>query len=95
MQEDIEIRQIVKFSGEGCGKASVTFRVGPLVIHGSRIMEKNGRRWLAYPSRPGGEGRWFHIISCESPELTREIERLAFEAYDASVLLENEAAKAI
>ena len=95
MQDDIEIRQIVKFSGEGYGKASVTFRVGPLVIHGSRIMEKNGRRWLAYPSRPGGEGKWFHVISCESPEMAKHIERLALEAYDNTVQLDIEVAKTI
>lgn len=95
MIEDIEIRQIVKFSGEGYGKASVTFRVGPLVIHGARLMEKNGRRWLAYPSRPSGDGKWFHVVVSESPELTKEIERLAMEAYDRTALIENEVAKAL
>ena len=95
MQEDIEIRQIVKFSGDGCGKASVTLRVGPIVIHGARIMEKNGRRWLAYPSRPGGDGKWFHVVGCESQELTRELERLAFEAYDNTALTEKAAASAL
>lgn len=93
MQEDIEIRQIVKFSGEGYGKASVTFRVGPIVVHGARIMEKNGKRWLSYPSRPGGEGKWFHVVACESQELTRELERLAFEAYDRTALAEDAAVR--
>ncbi|MBQ7567956.1 hypothetical protein IJT17_04045 [bacterium] len=95
MSEDYEIRQIIKFSGDGPGKASVSLRVGPLVIHGARIMDKDGHRWLAWPSRPSSDGKWFHLISCESKELMQELEQAALEAYDSSLRTAAEAAAAL
>ncbi len=91
---DIEIRQIVKFTGEGCGKASVSLRVGPLVIHGARIMEKDGQRWLSMPSRKLPNGTWLDLVYLQSPELKAEAERLALQAFDALPSLEDEIAKA-
>ena len=94
MSNDIEIRQIVKFSGEGYSKAAVTFRVGPLVIHGARLMEKEGTRWLSMPSRKLSNGNWLDFIELSSKELKNTLEKLALEAYENSALVDREIAKA-
>lgn len=95
MNEDIEIRQIVKFSGDGYGKASVTFRIGSLIVHGARVMEKEGKRWLAMPARSGPSGKWFPSIVIESDEVRWELERQALEAFDSTALVEAEVSKAL
>ena len=90
MKQAIEIRQVVKFSGTGPALAAVTFRLGPVVVRGSRLMETNGKRWLSLPSRRATEGNWFHIISLNNRELKTQLDEMASRAYDR-VLQEEDA----
>ena len=83
MLNDVEIRQIVNFTGTGAGKASVTFRVGPVLVRGARIMEKeDGTRWLSMPSRKMANGNWFNLVSFSSRDDKQQLEDLALRAYD-------------
>ena len=36
---DFEIRQIIPYAGEGYTKATVMFRLGPLMVRGAMIFE--------------------------------------------------------
>lgn len=85
MQQAIEIRQIVKFSGNGPALAAVTFRIGSVVVRGSKLMETKGKRWLSLPSRRATEGNWFHIISLGNRELKAQLDELASRAYDRAM----------
>lgn len=61
MLQDLEIQHITVYSGDSASKASVSFRVGPIIIRGATIFEKNGARWLSMPGRKTVKGDWLDI----------------------------------
>ena len=85
MLKDVEIRNIVKIAAEGCCKATITFRVGPIIVRGSRLMEKDGQRWLALPSRKMKNGNWANVVTISSLEDKKQLEKLACQAYERSL----------
>ncbi|MBQ7567955.1 septation protein SpoVG family protein [bacterium] len=85
MLQDLEIRQIVKFTGEGSALASVTFRIGSIVVRNAKLMETEGRRWLAMPARKMGNGNWFSLVSFGSYADKKQLEELVSHAYDTAV----------
>ncbi len=82
MQYDVEIRKITIFSGEGYGRASANFRLGPLVVRGAKVFEKDGRRWLSMPGRKGSNGDWIDTVFLEDRELRDHIEKLVLREYE-------------
>lgn len=86
MFNDIEIRQVIKFTGAGPALASITFRIGSIIVRNARLMETEGRRWLAMPSKKMGSGNWFNLVSLSSFEVKKQLEELCSRAYDTAVL---------
>ena len=78
---EIEIRQVNIFSGDYGAKASITFSIGPLVVRGARIMSKEGKLWLAMPSKQMANGNWIHMVSITSQEEKLHLEEAALNAY--------------
>ena len=62
---DVEIRRVTLFSGDGFGRAGVTFRMGPVLVRGAKIFEKEGNRWLSMPGRKNGNGEWIDTVFIE------------------------------
>lgn len=83
MSSEIEIRSITKVATEGFLKALVTLRIGPMIVRGARIMEKEGRRWLSMPSRKTRQGNWLHLAFIPDPALQEQVEKVALAKYQA------------
>lgn len=79
---DVEIRQVVPFTGEGCTKATVMFRVGPLMIRCAKIFEKDGQRWLSMPARRVKNGRWFEVAAFASKQAKTDIQNAVLAQYE-------------
>ncbi|MBQ7501838.1 septation protein SpoVG family protein [bacterium] len=83
MQYDIEIRQItIPADTEGYTKANVMLRIGPLMIKGAKIFEKDKERWLSMPARRMKNGSWIDIVYFTDREDRKEIEELVLRQYD-------------
>ncbi len=81
MIEDAEIRQVVKFNGPGCSKAAVTFRVGPIIVRGARLMEKDGKCWLAMPSRKMSNGNWLNLVSFCTADIKEKLMQMVLQVF--------------
>lgn len=79
---EIEIRQIIPFNEEGCTKAAVTFRIGPMVVRGAKIFEKADQRWLAMPGRKTVNGSWVDTVYFPNKNDKQELEKLVLSQYD-------------
>ena len=82
MQHEVEIRKVTLFSGDGFGRASVSFRLGPVVVRGAKVFEKEGNRWLSMPGRKGGKGDWVDWVYIEDRETRDHLERLVLHEYE-------------
>lgn len=83
MNYDVEVRRITLFSrGEGFGRAAVTFRVGPVLVRGAKVFEKEGKRWLAMPGRKDNRGDWIDSVSIEDRDARGSLERLVLQEYE-------------
>lgn len=82
MSEDIEIRRLSLFSGDGFGRAGVTFRMGPILVRGAKVFEKDGNRWLSMPGRKNGNGEWIDTVFIEDREARARVERMVLREYD-------------
>lgn len=83
MQYDIEIRQIaISAESEGYTKASVMLRIGPLMIKGAKIFEKDKERWLSMPARKMKNGNWIDIVYFTDRQDRKEIEELVLKQYE-------------
>ena len=78
MFNDIEIRQVIRFTGAGPALTSITFRIGSIIVRNARLMETEGRRWLAMPSKKMGSGNWFNLVSLSSFEVKKQLEVLCY-----------------
>ncbi len=79
---DFEIRHIIPYAGEGYTKATVMFRLGPLMVRGAKIFEKDGSRWLSMPSRRTKNGRWLDIVQFVDKQNKLDLQDLVFAKYD-------------
>ena len=85
MKYDIEVRQIIPYAGEGYAKASLMLRIGPLMVRGAKIFEKENNRWLSMPSRRTKTGRWIEIVHFEDKQEKADIENAVLSQYDLFV----------
>lgn len=79
---EVEIRQIVPFQSEGCARANIIFRIGPLMVRGAKIFEKGEERWLSMPARRTKNGRWMDVIQFVSPQDKERLQRAVLDQYD-------------
>jgi DNA-binding cell septation regulator SpoVG len=79
---DVEIRRVTLFSGDGFGRAGVTFRMGPVLVRGAKIFEKEGNRWLSMPGRKNGNGEWIDTVFIEDREARDRLEHMVLREYD-------------
>lgn len=91
MQTDVEIQKITPFpSSDGHGRASVTLRCGPMIVR-AKILEKDGRRWLAMPARKESNGeRWFDHAFFSDRMLHKAVEEEVLRRYERAVHLPQE-----
>ncbi len=82
MSYDVEIRQAASFPSEKCSQTVITFRMGPVVIRGAKVFEKDGHRWLSMPARKTSSGAWIDTVYIPDKDEKAEIEKAVFEALD-------------
>ena len=82
MKFDIEIRQIIPLRTDNCTGASVMFRLGPLMIRGAKIFEKNGDRWLSMPAKRTKHGRWLEVIHFTDKQDKLDLQDVILTQYD-------------
>ncbi len=82
MKFDTEIRQIIPIRTDNCTRASVMFRLGPLMIRGAKIFEKNGDRWLSMPTKRTKNGRWIEIIHFTDKQDKLDLQDVILTQYD-------------
>ena len=82
MKFDVEIRQILPIRADNCTRASVMFRLGPLMIRGAKIFEKNGDHWLSMPSKRIKSGRWMEVIHFTDKQDKLDLQDAVLAQYD-------------
>lgn len=70
-----------------CAMVSVVFD-GEIAVHELKIIEKDGRRFVAMPSRAEQGGTYRDIVHPLNSSARENLERAVFEAYD-KILKEN------
>jgi len=82
MQYDVEVRKVTIFSGEGFGRAAANIRLGPVLVRGAKVFEKDGRRWLSMPGRKGSNGEWIDTVYLEDRDLRDHVEKQVLREYE-------------
>ncbi|HOT82895.1 MAG TPA: hypothetical protein PLQ12_06305 [Candidatus Defluviicoccus seviourii] len=79
----LAVRVIDVKAVEGCGnlRAYATVAVGPLLIHGCRVVQQPGQRaWVSLPQTKSGE-RWFAVVEVEDRALKEAISAAVLDAW--------------
>ncbi|MBQ7529620.1 septation protein SpoVG family protein [bacterium] len=79
---DVEVCQLVPFYGEGYTKATLSLRLGPVIVRGAKIFEKEDKRWLSMPARKIRNGNWLDIVTFSDRQEKNKIENIVLEQYD-------------
>ena len=56
-----------------------------MVLHGCKLFEKEGRRWIALPQsqyEKDGQTKYFPVVEIEDKELRKRFQRSGLEALD-------------
>lgn len=88
--QNVEILKLTLFSGDGYGRAAVTFRLGSVVVRGAKVFEKEGKRWLSMPGRRNSKNEWIDFVELEDRESRGALERMVLQEYDRHVNLPEE-----
>ncbi|MGM9999249.1 MAG: septation protein SpoVG family protein [Candidatus Bruticola sp.] len=80
MLQDFTVRNITKYES-GFALAGVVFQLGPVIIRGAKIFEKNGQRWLGMPGRISDNGDWGDFVYFLDQDLKSLVERAVIEKY--------------
>lgn len=69
-------------------RAFADIRVGPLVIHGARVIQQPGQQpWVAMPQTQADDGRWFPCLRTDDEDLRHQVrDRVLTAAKSAGVL---------
>ncbi|MGM9991630.1 MAG: hypothetical protein ACI376_02100 [Candidatus Bruticola sp.] len=82
MKFDTEIRQIIPLCSDTCAKATVMFRLGPLMVKGAKIFEKNNSRWLSMPAKRTKNGRWLEALQFTDKQDKLDLQDAVLAQYD-------------
>lgn len=84
MQNEVEIKRITPFATQdGHGRAAVTLRCGPVIVH-AKLFEKDGSRWLSMPARKDAhvENKWHDLVYFERRDDHRQVESEVIRQFD-------------
>lgn len=74
---------IAKVDNQGALKASVNISINDaLHIHGLRIIEKNGKLSVVWPTRKANSGRYWPIVNPVTEEVRVGIEKAILAAFE-------------
>jgi DNA-binding cell septation regulator SpoVG len=63
-------------------RALATVKIGPLIIHGCRVIQQPGQSaWVSMPTRQDDTGRWFPIVSTEDEDIRDAVKSLLLTAW--------------
>ncbi|MCR4784882.1 MAG: SpoVG family protein [bacterium] len=81
---DFTIKSITKYES-GFALAGVNFQLGPVIVRGAKVFEKDGRYWLGMPGRMSETGEWGDLVYFLDRDIKDAVERAVIEAYQASM----------
>ena len=80
----VNVVKIIPCQNAGNLRALATVKIGPLVIHGCRLIQQtNQAPWVSMPQRQDDSGRWFPIVATEDQDLRDAVKGAVLQAWDA------------
>ena len=68
-------------------RAMATVRIGPLTVHGVRVIQQPGQKaWISLPQRQDESGRYFPVITTDDDHLKNTIRDKVLAMYGDSVM---------
>ena len=63
-------------------RALATVKIGPLVIHGCRVVQQPGQSaWVSMPTRQDDAGRWFPIVTTDDDTIKDAVKATLLAAW--------------
>ena len=78
----VAVLKLTPTPGAGNLRALATVQIGPLVIHGCRVVQQPGQKpWVSMPQRQDDAGRWFPIVTTEDDAIRDAIKATLLAAW--------------
>lgn len=85
LAEDLSVKRMVKFEGDGSLKAFCDLSVGEaFLIRGLRVVEGRNGLFVSMPRQQSKNQKWFDSVVMLNPETKREVGRIVMDAYEKS-----------
>jgi DNA-binding cell septation regulator SpoVG len=92
MPAPIEVLEIRRLPDTGNLKGFAKVRLGPVVIHGCRVIQQPGQKaWVALPQTParakadGSGAGWFPVVEITSKDLMPRVRDAVLDAWQRSL----------
>lgn len=78
----IEVTKFTPTPNAGNLRALATITIGPLTIHGCRIIQQPGQAaWVAMPQRQDDGGRWFPVVATDDESVKAAVRSALLNAW--------------